>query len=306
MATRSVRRGAAAAVLLAAACVGAAADYEILGDRAYAGGRYADALVEYRLALVRRAPDPDLRAKAALAALRSGDLEAAAAEHVALAEEGGAPRTEEAADGLARVADRASAEGDQPALAAALDGLRRVAPGRALGSFARHLAGGLGNLARSPEALSVLAYAAAGAPDARLQDSLMFAYGVVLRRLARCEEAIPVFESLLRRQRAPVVVADARDDLARCAVALGQAALDAGQPRRAEEWFQRAVQGGSDAPEARLAYVGLGDVRYAQGDFLGAIEAYEQARAGGSPRDSVARIVAERLNRIARVGTDIP
>jgi hypothetical protein len=70
-----------AAVLLGG-CVGAAAQHEGLADRAYAERRYAEALVEYRLALVARAPDPALRAKAGAAALRAGELVAAAEEYV--------------------------------------------------------------------------------------------------------------------------------------------------------------------------------------------------------------------------------
>ncbi len=293
-------------MLTLSACVGAAADYETLGDRAYADRDYADALVEYRLALVRRAPDADLRVKAGLAALMSGDLVTATEEYVALALEGGDARRDEAADGLARVADAAIAAGDQAALASALDGLQQVAPGRALGSFARQLAGSLGTMARSPEALSVLIYAAAAAPDARLQDSLMYAYGVVLRRLQRCEDAVPTFESLLRRQRASSIVESSREELALCALALGRQALDRGQPAAAAEWFSRAAQGGGDSPAARVAYIGLGDVRFAQGDIVGAVQAFERARAGTSPRDSIYAIVAERLNRLGRVGTDVP
>lgn len=293
-------------MMLVGACVGAAAEYEALGDRAYAEQRFGDALVEYRLALVRLAPNPGLRAKAALAALRAGDLVSATTEYVAMATEGSERWREEAADGLARVADQAIGTGDQAALAAALDGLQQVAPGRALGSFARHMAGALGTVGRSAEALSVITYAAAAAPDARLQDSLMFEYGVVLRRLGRCEEAIATFESLLRRQRAASIVVPARSQLALCALSLGRQALDRGEPSVAAEWFEKAARGGGDSPTARVAYVGLGDVRFAQGDLLGAIQAYERARAGASPRDSVWAIVAERLNRLGRVGTDIP
>lgn len=133
----------------------------------------------------------------------------------------------------------------------------------------------------------------------------MFAYGVVLRRLQRCDEAIETFESLLRRQRAPNVVERSRDELALCALSLGRQAMDRGQPSIAAEWFQRAAHGGGDSPAARIAYVGLGDVRFAQGDLLGATQAYERARAGASPRDSVYAIVAERLNRLGRLGTDV-
>ncbi len=289
-----------AAVLLVSACIGQAADHETIADRAYAEGRYGDALVEYRLALSSRAPNATLRAKAAAAALHVGDLEAAAHEYVALAREGGESRAGEAADGLVRVANVAIEAGNQTALAQVLDGLQAVAPGRALGDFARQLAASLGSVSGSLEALTVLTFAAAGAPDARTQDSLMYAYGTTLRRLGRCQDATPVFESLLRRQRDRQVAEQSRDGLVRCALQLGRRAVDAGQPRAAERWFELAATRGGESPATRAAYIGLGDVRFALGDPIGAIEAYEQARAGLAPGDSLYAMVSERLNRLGR------
>lgn len=283
------------------ACGGAAAEHERLGDKAYAERRFGDALVEYRLALVSRMPDPALRAKAGAAALHVGDLTAAAEEYVALAQEGGEQRVDEAADGLVRVANVALAQRNQEALAAALTGLQRVAPRRAVGSFALQLVRTTRSVPRSGEGLTLLSYAAAGAPDARTQDSLMFAYGRLLRRLGRCQSAVPVFESLGRRQREPAIVRDAQEGVALCALVLGRRALDRGQPSDAEEWFRRAAQGGGDTAPARTAYIGLGDVQFAQGAYLAAARAYERARAGLSQGDSLYAIASERLNMLGQM-----
>jgi tetratricopeptide (TPR) repeat protein len=292
-------------MLTCGACLGAAADHEVLGDRAYASRRFSDALAEYRLALVQRAPDPNLRAKAGAAALRASDLSAAVVEYVALADEGGAERVAEAGTGLEHVATIAIRDGDRAALSAALAAMQRVAPGRGVGPFAGELARSLGAVPGSPEVLAVLTLAAAGATDARTQDSLIFEYAVVLRRLGRCEQAVSILESVVRRERVPAVIADARRELARCALALGARALDQGRPQAAEQWFQRAALGAGSGPSERAAYVGLGDVRLAQGDFGGAAEAYQRALEGALPSDSIARIAAERLNMIGRApGTD--
>ncbi len=291
---------------VAGACVGAAAEHEKLGDRAYVDGRFADALVEYRLALVQAAPSPMLRSKAAAAALEAEELTAAAEEYVALAEEGGGERETEAADGLVRVVREAIAAGDREALGAAVEGLQTIAPTRALGTFADELVRTLGTMPRSTDAMTALTYAAAGAPDARLQDSLMFAYGRTLRRVGRCREALPVLESLVRREREPAVVDAARRYVAQCALRLGRQALDRGQPQAAEDWFERAATGGGESDEARMAYVGLGDARFALGDFQGAQEAYLRAIGDGAVVDSIARIAADRLNDIGRVETPIP
>jgi len=86
------------AIFALTACF-AGPDHESLGDQAYAVGEFADALVEYRLALRREAPNDILRAKAAQSAYNANDLVAAAEEFRALAVE--APdRATEAADGL--------------------------------------------------------------------------------------------------------------------------------------------------------------------------------------------------------------
>jgi tetratricopeptide (TPR) repeat protein len=288
---------ALAAALVTGACVGAAAEHERLADRAYAERRYAEALVEYRLALVNRTPNAALRAKAGAAALHAGELAVAAEEYVALGQEGGEDRRGEAADGLVRVASAAIRRGDQQSLAAALEGLQQAAPGRAVGRFASELAGSV--TPQTPEELAILVHAAAAAPDARMLDSLMYAYGVALRRLGRCEEATTVYESLLRRQRAPAVTRGARDGVVLCALQLGRRALDRGQPTVAEEWYSLAATRGGESPGGRVAYVGLGDVRFALGDLLGAMEAYEQARAGLFPGDSIYAIVRQRLNLIS-------
>ena len=303
---RAVRRPRWAAVALwLAACGGAAADHEALGDRAYGERHFADALAEYRLA-IKLQSSATLRAKAGAAALHSSDFVAAVEEYRALAQEGGSRRAGEAADGLERVA-RAAAEGDDPAgLAAAVTGLKAVAAGRALASFARQLAQSIGPEARSPDALSVLPYAAAGAPDARAEDSLMYGYATALTRVGRCADAIPVFEALARRAREPALGHLAMQASGRCALTLGRQAVDGGQADQAEQWFRRAASGGEERdPVVRAAYIGIGDVLFARGAFAEAAEAYQRALAGAAPGDSLSQISAEKLNQVANAGTVI-
>jgi hypothetical protein len=301
-----VVRGAwvATAVVLLAGCTGAAADHERLGDRAYAEGHFADALVEYRLA-VKQGSTALLRAKAGAAALHVGDLVAAAEEYRALAEEGGPQRVTEGADGLELVAKAAVEHDDRAGLAAALTGLREVAPGRALGAFARQLAQTAGTEPRTAEALNVLPYAAAAAGDARREDSLMFVYASALERFGRCEQAVPVFEAVARRKREPAVTAPARRRLTSCALALGRQALDSGKAERAEEWFRRAAAGDERDALARAAYIGIGDVLFARGAYAEAAEAYQRALADAAPGDSLAQIAADKLNQVANAGAVI-
>jgi len=287
------------ATALLAGCVGAAAEHEAIADQAYAEGRYADALREYRIALSSSGEGAELHLKTAAAALHAGDLVAAAEQYEAFGLAVDGARRTEAADGLVRVARAAIERGERPALAAALSGLERVAPATVMGTFAPEAVSVLGTLPQGEEALTVLLHAAASAPDARAEDSLMLQDGRVLDRMGKCEEAVVVYESLVRRERAPQAAHAARSSLVSCALRLGRRALDGGQPTAAEPWFGLAASQAGDTPEGRVAYLGLGDVRFALGDALGAIEAYEQARAGTVPGDSIYALVAQRLNLIA-------
>lgn len=283
-----------------AACTGAAADHESLGDEAYVAREYGNALLEYQLALRQGSMDVELRLKAGMAALNGHELLEAATQFRSLAADD--PDQEmTAADGLERVARAASSEGNRPALQAALDGLRDIAPNRALGSFARELAFDEDGV--STEATDVLPYAAAAAPDARMQDSLMFAYAASLVRQSRCESAIEVFESLLRRAREPAVLAESRTRAATCALGAGRREQNRGSPEEAETWYCRAIAVGENNYAARAAYVGLGDVRFARGDYTGARDAYRRAMSRGTPSDSLYRAAQNGLD--ATFGFDL-
>lgn len=292
-----------AVLLVAGGCGGAAANHETLGDRAYLNRQFGDALVEYRLAVKLRPGTPRLHSKAGAAALRVGDLTAAAAEYVELASS--TNRRGEAADGLERVARAAMKTDDRPALSAALAGLRQISAGRALGSFAGQLAGGLSEASNTAEAIAVLPYAAAAAPDARSEDSLVLQYARALVRSGRCQEGSPVFEGLIRRQREAGVAAAAQQGLLHCAVGLGRSEMEQGNPAGAEDWFRRAALEAGDAPLGRAAYLGLGDVMLARGDYAGAAEAYQRAVVNAPPGDSAAEVARQRLSTISNAGTGV-
>ena len=175
-----MRRSGTALLALALACTRSAADHEVLGDREYAAGAYRNALAEYQLGL-KANPSADLHAKAASAALHTGDYALAADQYVGLA---GADRSraEEAADGLERVVRSALAANDRPAAGAALADLRAVAPRRPLGKYVRLAALGAAERGDTAEALALLPSAVAAASDGRSADSLLFLYGMAAVR----------------------------------------------------------------------------------------------------------------------------
>lgn len=291
--------GLVAGVLAVMACGRTAADHEALGDRAYVAGNHVEALTEYRLALLQgQGSSGRLRAKAAAAAHAAGDLLAAVQEYGLLARADG-QRVDEAADGLEMVAGEAAARGDHVALRAAATLLQDLETGRSLGPYATELAAAA---ADGGGDLRILAIAAANAPDARQQDSLMYAYGQALSRAGRCEVAADVFEAIARRGRLPIV-GTATADAARCALRVARTHLGAGRYDPAEAWFLRAVRLGEDAPPGRAAYLGLGDVLQARGDLFGAVIAWERVLAGAAPGDSLAEAARERLNAVVDAGT---
>ena len=280
-------------------CAPSAANHEVLGDRSYVAGTYPDALAEYQLGLRAGGGKAALHAKAAAAALHTGDFSFAAQEYRALSREDPS-RADEAADGLERVARGAVAANDRVALAQALQGMREAAPSRPLGAYARVVALDAAAAGNTVDALAYLPTAIATAPDARTADSLLYVYGEAAALGRDCATAMAVFEGVLRRQRQPLVQDAAREGIARCALMRGQVALAAGHPTDAEEWFRRAATPGSAIEVMRAAYVGLGDVALARGDVSSAVDLYQQSLVGGVPGDSLAQRAQEKLNALGR------
>jgi tetratricopeptide (TPR) repeat protein len=296
-----VRRTACIAGLaVTLACTPSAADHEELGDRAYAAGRYPDALAEYQLGLRSKPGNAGLHAKTAASALHTENYALAAAEYRALAQ-GDRSRVEEAAEGLERVIRAALHANDRTAVALALAAMREAAPTRPLGRYARFAAADAVEQGRAEEALTLLPIAAAAAPDSRSADSLLFTYGLMAVRSRDCATGLAVFEGVIRRNRTPDLTEAAREGVGLCALVEGQAALQRGEPATAEDWFRRAAAPGSPPDVVRGAYLGLGDVRLAQGDVVGATVSYQQALGGGTPSDTIAQRAREKLNALGRL-----
>ncbi|MGH7568251.1 MAG: tetratricopeptide repeat protein [Gemmatimonadales bacterium] len=298
----SRRRGWAALLTVTLACTRSAANHEELGDRAYAAGQFHDALAEYQLGLKVNPGSAALHAKTAAAALHTESYALAAAEYRALAGEDQS-RAEEAADGLERVIRAALTVNDRTAVAIALTGLRAVAPGRPLGRYARLVALEAAERGDTADALALLPTAVAAAADARAADSLLYLYGLAAVRARDCRLAVSVFEGVIRRQREPAVSDAAREGLGLCALLEGQVALERGEPVAAEDWFRRATAPGASIDVVRGAFLGLGDVRLAQGDVAGALESYQQALTGGTSGDTLAQRAQAKINALGKAET---
>ena len=290
--------GAAALLLLAAGC-SPGPDHERLGDRRYAEHAYVDALAEYRLALRQRRPSGELRAKFAQAALRSGALSDAVVAYRDLARAEPA-QLEEAADGLTRAARLAVGARDMSALTDAMVALHDVAPQRPVGVLLVTLGAGSTALAKRPEAMDVLLEAAAAAPTAAAVDSFLGAYADVNARLGRCDVAAGAYQGVLRRSPPPDLARAAQGGLAGCAVAQGQLSLSAGALPDAEAQFQRAIAIGQPDSVLRLAWLLMGDARWADSDTARAVDAYRHAVAGGGDQDPIVLRAGAQLERLRK------
>jgi len=131
-------------------------------------------------------------------------------------------------------------------------------------------------------------------------------YGMAAVRARDCATAVPAFEGVIRRQREPAVADRAREGLGLCSLVEGQRLLDTGKPTEAEDWFRRATAPGAPADVVRGAFLGLGDVKLAQGDVAAALESYQQALAGGTPGDTITQRAHEKINGLGKADAPSP
>src|SRR5207247_1625862 len=97
----------------------------------------------------------------------------------------------------------------------------------------------------------------------------MASHGSPGRRSARAGAA---FGGVVRRPPEPAVADRAREGLGLCSLVQGQRLLETGKPTEAEDWFRRATAPGAPADVVRGAFLGLGDVKLAQGNVAAALE----------------------------------
>jgi tetratricopeptide (TPR) repeat protein len=288
--------------VLAAGALGCTApsDRERTGDRAYAAGRYEEALALYQDAARGGAGAGRLWAKVGAAATRANKPLEAVDAYLRLAGEDPS-RSEEAADGIENVARGAERAGDGVTLQAAVAGLRAIAPNRRLGGYVLALV----RAGRVDEAdlPAVLPAAMAAAPDAETMDSLVAAYGAAFRRAGTCDQAVLAYRAALRRGPGGPGRDSVKAGLADCAVRLGEAALGGGTAATALGWFAEAAQFDSSSVAGRRALVGIGRARAVQGDTVGAALAFQAAVTHSEQDDSIRQAAAAQLQALGRAPT---
>ncbi|MEO8200931.1 MAG: hypothetical protein ABI679_10455 [Gemmatimonadota bacterium] len=275
------------------ACPSAAADHAKLGDKAVGVADYTTAVAEYR-AGVQTSPRGELLAKLGSAAIHLKNFREAAEAYRKLGEVDPA-RAGEAATGLERVARAAQENLDAAAMREALIGLQAIAPDRPTGRIALTLV--LSGRLEPAEALSLLPYALAGARDDATVDSLLQLYGEAFRETTACEEAVRIYQTIVRRAGGNTVSRAATQGLAECSFRLGVDAQGLNQPEIAERWYRNAASADSASDTGREALMGLGDVRLEQGDTVHAAAAYRAAFVRGAA-DSLGRVAAGKLSAL--------
>jgi len=277
--------------LLLVGCPSAAADHAKLGDQAVSEADFNVAVAEYR-AGVQASARPELLAKLGNAAFRLKNYREAADAYRRLGESDPS-RAGEAATGLERVARTATAAGDYLAGREALLGLQAIAPDRPTGRIALQLA--LSGRFDAGDALPLVPYALAGARNDATVDSLLLVYGNALRETTACEEAVRIFQAVIRRAGS----GRANQGLAECAIRLGLDAQALNQPQIAERWFREALQADSLTELGRRAMLGLADARLSQGDTLHAAASYRTVVERWGAADSLGEVANGKLGSLA-------
>ena len=96
----------------------------------------------------------------------------------------------------------------------------------------------------------------------------------------------------------PRFLSAARGGLAGCRVDAGRTALSAGNLDEAESQFRAAVALGVPDSTVRLAWVLIGDVKWAGGDTTVALESYRKAIAGAEDDNPMAVRAREQMQKL--------
>ena len=182
----------------------------------------------------------------------------------------------------------------------AMVALHDIAPQRPVGALAVALGASSTALAKRPEAMNILLEAAAASPTPAAADSFLLAYGDVNARLGRCDLAARVYAGVLRRNTLPALARAAQGGIAWCVVADGRLSLSAGALQDAEGQFRRAIAIGQPDSTVRLAWLLMGDARWADGDTAQAVDAYRHAVAGGADQDPTVLRATAQLDRLLK------
>ena len=133
-------------------------------------------------------------------------------------------------------------------------------------------------------------------------DSLVALWADVAARAGACLSAVGAYESVVRRAATPGITRAARIGLSGCHVEAGRVALAAGDLEGAELSFRTAVAIGIPDSTVRLAWVLIGDARWANGDTTLAIEAYGKAITNAAEDNPIAQRAREQLERLTGAG----
>lgn len=293
------RRWVAGTRLMWLLCAGAAAigcagqDRERAADQAYAEGRFADALGEYR-SLSKGRTSAALWAKIGAAALHADQLREAAEAYLSLA--GDDPtRLDEAVEGLDAVARAAERSGNGDILREVVTGLQNLAPDRVTGRYALTLA--LGPDPDTAELVALLPSALAAASAPETVDTLLTLWGHALEATTGCGQALLQYRAVVRRSQDTSLRAPANRAAADCALTLGLRADSAGKLEDAALWFAESARVDSTTPTGRRALLRYGRARLAQGDTLAAALAF-QTVASGQVADSMGEAAVAQLGAL--------
>ncbi len=243
------------------------------GDRFWADSNFTAALAEYRLAARQSTADPAIAARVAHAYVSTGQLEQAKEDYGKLLKTAPEYADQAVFDFLA-LAQAAAARSDRFGLARAVEAAVEFRPGIEVGNWAPALARYYASSGDADRALEYFERAlAVGGEDAAPR--LFFEVASLHERQGACGEAMGYYRSYLMRMPYGDSANDARFRLGSCAFDLGRKARDAGDQKKAVEYFTTVTEYQAPATLLDQAWFERAESLLALGRTAEALEAFK-------------------------------
>jgi tetratricopeptide (TPR) repeat protein len=263
------------------------------GDQAFAQGRYADALSEYRLALRQGDDGADTWLRAAHAFARVNRINEAKDHYLAAIERDPSLQPQAAAD-LLRVARRAIERRDGLVASAAMDAAVRIEPGVSLSGVSLDLARFYVRNAQLAEAISHFQRAFADSGD---NPEILLEMALAYEQLGDCERALAFFDQV-RPRLASSRLAEVDWQIGNCSFQLARDAQARGFSDEALRLYAVLQTLGEPRNLVSLAWFETAEILSRRGDCTAAVQAYQRVVAEDQGVGGLASRARDRIDQI--------
>jgi tetratricopeptide (TPR) repeat protein len=277
------------------ACSGPSSDAEAVrrGDAAFAQGKYAEALSEYRLALRQGDDAADTWLRTAHAFARVNRINEAQEHYLAAIARDTTLQPQAAAD-LLRVARRAIERRDGLVASAAVDAAIRVQPGVSLSGVSLDLARFYVRNAQLAEAISHFQRAFADSGD---DPEILLEMAMAYEQLGDCERALAFFDQVR-----PRIASERREEvdwqIGNCSFQLARDAQERGFSDEALRLYRVIQTLGEPRNLVSLAWFESAEILSRRGECASAVTAYERVVSEDGGVGGLAARARDRVDQI--------